>query len=382
MGRMMVERDGPMQSHRRLGPAPAHVSCRSMSGSEGRLKTCVQCGAILQAADVACTACGASQPAPGAPRPPRSPPAATGERAPSLLRSLLLPLVIVLLLVALALGLQAVRSRLAARSAAGARPADAARVTPVGSEAPDSPDALDRFLAGGATAVEVDLQREQQTYSVEGAGAQQIFLSIDERGPDGPDGKAVGLTRLESGEYQYVRDPDSGRCAVTRIAARLTILLPKLTSRSVSLEVESQWKDYLRAVRLHEERHAEIYSEAVHRVAERLRSAEPFADPSAMQAGFQDAWTREMEVAERENLDFHRREERSIAKEIEAVTAGLARVDGELAALERRIQDRLGRHPDGRLPPDEYERHTADTARYDELRSERVSLVERGLWLH
>jgi len=353
-----------------------------MSGSEGRLKTCVECGAILQAADVACTGCGASQPAPGAPRPPRTSPEAARERTPSALRSLLLPLVIVALLVALALVLQAARSRLAARSAARARAAEAARVTPVGYEAPDSPDALDRFLAEGGAAVEVDLEREQQSYVVEGSTAEQIFLSIDARGPDGPDGRAVGLTRLESGEYEYVRDPASGRCAVTRIDARLTILLPRLTSRSVSLEVESQWKDYLRAVRVHEERHAEIYSEAVQRVAERLRSEEPFADPSVMQAGFQDAWTREMEVAERENLDFHRREERSIAKELDAVTAGLQRVDGELAALEQRVQDRLGRHPDGRLPPDEYERHTADTARYDELRSERASLVERGLWLH
>jgi len=350
-----------------------------VSGSEGRLKTCVQCDAILQAADVACTACGASQPAPGTPRPPRTAPEAPRPRAPSLLRGLLLPLVIVAMLVAIALALQALRDRIGARAAAGARPLDASRVTPVGRE---SADALDRFLADGATAVEVDLERDPQTYAVEGATAEQIFLSIDARGPDGPDGKAVGLTRLESGEYQYVRDQASGRCAVTRIDAKLTILLPRLTSRSVSLEVEGQWKAYLRAVRAHEERHAEIYSEAAHRVADRLRSEQPFADSSAMQAGFQDAWTREMEVAERENLDFHRREERSIAKELDAVTGGLRRVDGELTALERRIQDRLGRHPDGRLPPDEYERHTADTARYDELRSERASLVERGLWLH
>ena len=41
-----------------------------MSGPEGRLKTCVQCGAILQAADPTCASCRASQPAPGAPRPP------------------------------------------------------------------------------------------------------------------------------------------------------------------------------------------------------------------------------------------------------------------------------------------------------------------------
>ena len=356
-----------------------------MSGSEGRLKTCVQCGAILQAADVACASCRASQPAPGAPRPPRplrTVPETARPPAPVLLRGLVLPLVVVAVLVGLALAFSALRERVAARGAAGARAHDAARVTPVGFESPDAPDALDRLMADGAAAVEVDLQRDQQTYAVEGATAEQIFLSIDAHGPDGPDGKAVGLTRLESGEYQYVRDPASGRCAVTRIDARLTILLPRLTSRSVSLEVEGQWKDYLRAVRAHEERHAEIYSEATHRVAERLRSEQPFADSSAMQAGFQDAWTREMDVAERENLDFHRREARSIAKELDAVTTGLQRVDGELTALERRIQDRLARHPDGRLPPDEYERHTADTARYDELRSERASLVERGLWLH
>ena len=353
-----------------------------MSGPEGgRLKTCVQCGAILQAADVACGACGTPQPPPGAPRPAREPlagPAIERDRSPSILRGLLLPFAIVAFLVAVAFALHLLHERIAAR-AGGGRGGDASRLQPVGRE---SSDPLDEFLRGGEAPVEVDLQREQQNYDVDGATTEEVFVSIDAHGPDGPDGKAVGLTRLQGGEYDYVRDPATGRCAVTRIRARLTILLPRLTSRSVSLEVESQWKDYLRAVRAHEERHAEIYGEATHRVAERLRSAQPFADRSAMETGFQQAWTTEMDAAERENREFHRREERSIAEERDSVTAGLRRVDGELEALERRIQDRFGRHPDRRLPPDEFERHTADTARYDELLAERADLVERGLWLH
>ena len=344
-----------------------------MSGTAERLKTCVQCGAILKAGQGACESCGATQPAPGAPRPPR-------ESAPQVeprswtWRSTLLLVAVVGLLAGLAAGLQVMREKIRGRAARGAsagaggasgQGGDARDVVPTAHEA--ASDAFDQLADRGALAVEVDLQRSVETYPVEGTTSEQIFLSIDENGPGGPDGQAVGLTRLQSGEYEYARDQDSGRCVVTRLEATLTITVPRLTSPTVPLAIDEKWRDYLRAVTRHEEHHAEIYRAAVGRVADKLRSEQPFADRSAMQAGFAAAWSAEMDVAEQENSDFHRREEQGIAQEKADVTRELRRVDGEIETLAARLKTQQAE---------------ADRVRYSALLAERAGLVERGLWLH
>jgi len=354
-----------------------------MSGTAERLKTCVQCGAILRAGQGACEACGATQPAPGAPRPPREPAPAPGP-APRRWRSVALALAVVGLLAAFAAGLQVLRDKVRGRAARASPAADARSVVPTAHEAaPDAaPDAFDQLAGRGAPRVEVDLQRELESYAVDGTTAEQIFASIDARGPDGPDGKAVGLTRLQSGEYQYARDPDSGRCVVTRLEARLTITLPKLTSPTLPLAIDEKWRDYQRAVSQHEEHHAEIYRSAVDRVAEKLRFEQPFADRSTMEAAFAATWAGEMDVAERENREFHRHEEQGIVQERDSVTRDLRRVDGELEAIAGRMQARAAKYPNLELPPDEYQRHEADRVRYDALLAERAGLIERGLWLH
>lgn len=344
-----------------------------MVGTEERLKSCVQCGAILKAGQGACDSCGTAQPAPGAPRPPREPDPADAPRAWTW-RGVLLTIAVLGLLVAFVAGMQVMRDKLRGRAARGAaagaagsggNAGDARDVVPTAHE--DASDTFDQLAERGALTVEVDLQRSVESYAVEGTTSEQIFLSIDKNGPGGPDGKAVGLTRLQSGEYQYARDQDSGRCVVTRLEAQLTITVPRLTSPTVPLAIDEKWRDYLRAVTRHEEHHAEIYSSAVDRVAEKLRLEQPYADRASMQAGFAAAWSAEMDVAERENRDFHRHEEQGIAQEKADVTRELRRVDGEIEKIAARMSSQ----------PSE-----ADRVRYDALLAERAGLVERGLWLH
>jgi len=347
-----------------------------MSGTEERLKSCVQCGAILKAGQATCDACHTTQPAPGAPRPPREP---APSEAPSAWtwRSVLLPIAVLGLLVAFVAGMQVMRDKIRSRAARGGtagatgatgaagQAGDARDVVPTAHES--ASDAFGQLADRGALAVKVDLQRSVESYPVEGTTSQQIFASIDANGPDGPDGKAVGLTRLQSGEYQYAHDPDSGRCVVTKLEAQLTITVPRLTSSTVPLAIDEKWRDYLRAVTRHEEHHADIYSSAVDRVAEKLRFEQPFADRSAMQAGFTAAWSAEMDVAERENSDFHRHEEQGIAQEKADVTRELRRVDAEIETIAARLKSQQA---------------DADRVRYDALLAERAGLVERGLWLH
>lgn len=321
-----------------------------------RLKTCVRCGAILQTSDSLCPSCRAPQPAAGEPRAPRE--AQVQAPPASLVRRVALPLLGVALLVAVALGLNAARQWLAQRSgraASDATATDAVHVAPVAREV--GSDAFDQAARDGAPRVELDLQRVLESYTVEGTTAGQIFSAIDERGPDSPDGRAVGLTRLQSGTYQYARDERSGRCVVTSLGATLTITLPRLTTSPLPEPVYERWQAYVRAVAEHEQRHADIYAEAAGRVADRLGSLQPFADRPAMEAGFTSTWTEEMGAAERENRDFHRREAQGVAFEREIVTNEIRRVEHELEA-------------------------EADRVRYAALLAERAGLIERGLWLH
>jgi predicted secreted Zn-dependent protease len=315
-----------------------------------RLRSCVRCGAILQASDTACPSCRSAQPAPGAPRPTesRAPPGSPVRRAVG-------PLIVVAMLAAAGLGLYSLNNWLsgrAGRAATQAAAADAVHLTLEGREI--GSEAFDRAAGAG---VELDLQRELEYYDVEGTSAGEIFDAIDARGPDSPDGKAVGLTRLQSGTYLYASDARSGRCVVTSLGATLTITLPRLTTTPLPEQTYERWKDYSRAVAEHEQRHADIYAEAAGRVADRLEAAQPFADRAAMEAAFTAAWSEEMAVAERENREFHGQEARAVAFEREIVTNEIRRVERELEA-------------------------ETDRVRYAALLTERAGLIERGLWLH
>jgi len=406
---MMCERRPPLQSlpvreagarayarrhaPRRPRPPPA---LRGVTGPAARLKSCVRCGAILQAADGLCPSCHASQPPPGAPREPPSPsrPQAGGARRPRgpALGAVAL-LVVVAGALALALTLVARRGGGAGQdsprnpggpggSASGAAGSaaftgDASRLDFAASET--GGDAFDRVAGGGAPAIELDLQRVTETYPVEGATTAQIFAAIDAHGPDGPDGKAVGLTRMQNGAYRYARDERSGRCAIKSISARLTVTLPRLLTTSVPAPIYERWQEYARAVEEHEQHHVGIYGDAARRVVKRLGAEQPFADREAMQAGFKAAWEQEMDRAERENADFHRQEARGVAQERELLGNELQRVDQELSALAARQAARGG----GRArTASEARQAEADSARYDVLLKQRAGLVERGLWLH
>lgn len=368
-----------------------------MSDPTARLKTCVQCGRILQGSDRSCPSCHAAQPAPGERRPPSGTLAGAagssgGTRAPgdSLARSLLLPACAVAVLVALSLGISIVSRKIAQR--AGSAAAGGASRGGSGSdggaaglafEAREAGgDAFDRAALGGAARVALDLRRVLEHYEVEGTTATEIFDSIDAHGPDGPDGKAVGLTRMQGGAYSYARDERSGRCVVTSLEATLTITLPRLTTTPLPEPIYERWRDYSAAVAAHEQRHADIYADAALRVAERLRSLQPFADRSAMEAAFTSAWTTEMGSAERSNRDFHRREAQDVALEREIVTNQLQRVERDLEARAARLKAQEQRFPDLRLPPDEYRQHEADRVGYAEGLAERAGLIDRGLWLH
>jgi predicted secreted Zn-dependent protease len=353
-----------------------------------RLKTCARCGTILQASDGECRTCHAPQPPAGERRAARDETAA-GGRSP--VRPLLVGLVASVLLAAAGYGLYTVREQLARRLSAGGASGRATGDATGGAAAADAITPVERAGAGdafdfadGAPAprVEAQLERVLAHYHVEGRTTIEVFASIDALGPDGPQGKAVGLTELQSGTYEYVQDRTSARCVVTSLTARLTITLPQLVTTPLPLSLDESWRSYLRAVAEHEQRHADIFAEAVDRVAERLRSSQPFADRTAMEAGFEAAWTAEMAVAEHSNAEFHRREAQDTAFEREVVGNELARVERELETLSARLQERSRRYPDLHLPLEEYAQHESDRLRYDALIKERAGLIERGLWLH
>jgi predicted secreted Zn-dependent protease len=195
-------------------------------------------------------------------------------------------------------------------------------------------------------------------------------------------GKAAGLTHMQGRSYDYVRDPATGKCRITRVHALITVTLPDLQSAfTMPEQIIESWRAYERGVDRHERQHVAIYQAGAERAVRELERLQPFADKHAMERAFEATWLAEMSAADVENDAFHRREVEGTRMEREVLTNELARLERELQTVAGRVEELERAHPDLRMPADDARRYNEAGQRLRALQTERLRVAEELAWM-
>jgi predicted secreted Zn-dependent protease len=232
------------------------------------------------------------------------------------------------------------------------------------------------------TGISLNLAADEARYAVTGTTASEIFTSIDRNAPSTAKGKAAGLTHMQGRSYDYVRDPATGKCRITRVHALITVTLPDLQSAfTMPEQIIESWRAYERGVDRHERQHVAIYQAGAERAVRELERLQPFADKHAMERAFEATWLAEMSAADVENDAFHRREVEGTRMEREVLTNELARLERELQTVAGRVEELERAHPDLRMPADDARRYNEAGQRLRALQTERLRVAEELAWM-
>jgi predicted secreted Zn-dependent protease len=235
-------------------------------------------------------------------------------------------------------------------------------------------------------------------YAVSGSTATEIFRSLQEEGPLTADGvRAVGLTTaIPRREWEPRQDGRS--CAIARLTVRLdvTITLPVLgpTSRPDAATL-ANWERFVDRVRVHEERHLQIYQQGFEAMRDLLAARPPSPTCEALEASIARIWQEQVAAIETRQDAFHAAEDARVAaareplrRQIESNKAAIAaleaeiagldaalnelkpralEVEGRLVALRSEIDAIARKYPDLLIPEPDYGRYRDLRARHNDL---------------
>lgn len=127
-------------------------------------------------------------------------------------------------------------------------------------------------------------------YDVSGATADEVRRSIDRNRPKGDGPYGDGWTHWNV-RWTYRFWNEGGRCRLTQVSTALTVrtTLPRWSSADEHPQLAARWRRYLRALREHEEGHAQNGRSALRAVGERLRALPPEADCRSLEGSVQAA---------------------------------------------------------------------------------------------
>ena len=247
-------------------------------------------------------------------------------------------------------------------------------------------------------------------YPVFGTETSAIFASIEANGPtlgSEPDGAfSSGLTEYE-GLLDYELEDSSGYCRIDSgsVTLSLVVTLPRHEQLGeLASDLASRWSRFQQGVTEHEQRHVDIFLDAMRSARESIEALSGrFPGCAELERSVTDAWDRSFEANEARQEAFHQEEaerSRALRGPLQlAIAENQARVDtldAQIGAWSR-DSDRLGssidalveamrpysermdeireRYPDLVLPQDLFEEYDGLYSTWSSLNEEHSDLV-------
>jgi predicted secreted Zn-dependent protease len=179
-----------------------------------------------------------------------------------------------------------------------------------------------------------------ENYLASGITTESIFLAIKAVNlQDSDRNDAVGLTEMES-TYALKSEGDAENCRIKSmiISVEIKVTLPGWSVEgSVPPLLVSRWERFVESVKVHEERHVDIYIAGFERVRESVVRLPPRAgDCDALASRIRLIWEREQSRIEVEQEAFHKEDDERVAL---AKRPLQARLDGLKVELDQKKEE-------------------------------------------
>jgi predicted secreted Zn-dependent protease len=205
---------------------------------------------------------------------------------------------------------------------------------PAATEVPASPTALPEER------IRVEVTTGRQTYPVFGDTAEEIFAYIEANGPvDDKGQRKSGVTHYKARlEWTSRRDQRACMIGSMTIHVDLQVTLPALDPSSrLPAALRPKWNDFAEDVRVHEQRHVDIYLDGAGEIKERMLAIQPATGCSQLEVAVNSTWDGQQAIIddaqERFDEDESIRIEGTRAPLKSRIDANRARLDGLLAQL-------------------------------------------------